>query len=90
VLENISVRLRDSFRSRLVVKVKSGEGTLDFTVVDPKRPPALVSIAGDAVASVFFVNIGGSMELKRTDLRHVKLFDERFDVQIGNLKAIDF
>lgn len=90
VLENISVRLRESFRSRLVVKVKSGEGTLDFSVVDPKRPPALVSITGDAVASVFFINIGGSMELKRTDLRHVKLFDERFDVQIGNLKAIDF
>jgi len=90
VLENISVRLRESFRSRLVVKVKSGEGTLDFATVDPKRPPALVSIEGDAVASVFFVNIGGSMELKRTDLRHVKLFDERFDVQIGTLKAIDF
>jgi hypothetical protein len=90
VLENISVRLRESFRARLVVKVKSGEGTLDFTTVDPKRPPALVSIEGDAVASVFFVNIGGSMELKRTDLKHVKLFDERFDVQIGTLKAIDF
>lgn len=90
VLENISVRLRESFRARLVVKVKSGEGTLDFATVDPKRPPALVSIEGDAVASVFFVNIGGSMELKRTDLRHVKLFDERFDVQIGTLKAIDF
>ncbi|MBL9211951.1 MAG: hypothetical protein JNL92_15945 [Opitutaceae bacterium] len=90
VLENISVRLRESFRSRLVVKVKSGEGSLDFTLVDPKRPPALVSIEGDAVASVFFVNIGGSMELKRTDLKHVKLFDERFDVQIGTLKAIDF
>jgi len=90
VLENISVRLRESFRARLVVKVKSGEGTLDFATVDPKRPPALVSIEGDAVASVLFVNIGGSMELKRTDLRHVKLFDERFDVQIGTLKAIDF
>lgn len=90
LLENISVRLRESFRSRLVVKVKSGEGTLDFASIDPKYPPALVSIAGDAVASVFFVNVGGSMELKRTDLKHVKLFDERFDVQIGTLKAIDF
>lgn len=90
VLENIAVRLRESFRSRLVVKVKSGEGTMDFASVDPKYPPALVSIAGDAVASVLFINVGGSMELKRTDLRHVKLFDERFDVQIGTLKAIDF
>lgn len=90
VLENISVNLRESFRSRLVVKVKSGEGTLDFALVDPKYPPALVAIEGDAVASVLFVNVGGSMELKRTELRHVKLFDERFDVQIGTLKAIDF
>lgn len=90
MLENISVRLRSSFRSKLVVKVKSGEGSLDFAPVDPKYPPALVAIEGDAVASVLFVNIGGSMELKRTELKHVKPFDERFDVQIGTLKAIDF
>jgi hypothetical protein len=90
LLENIAVRLRESFRSRLVVKVKSGEGTMEFAAVDPKHPPALVAIEGDAVASVLFVNVGGSMELKRTDLKHVKLFDERFDVQIGTLKAIDF
>ena len=90
VLENISLRLRESFRSKLVVKVKSGEGSLDFASVNPKYPPALVAIEGDAVASILFVNIGGSMELKRTDLKHVKPFDEQFDVQIGTLKAIDF
>ncbi|MGH7947148.1 MAG: hypothetical protein ACREH8_11955 [Opitutaceae bacterium] len=43
-----------------------------------------------AVASVLFINVGGSMELKRTDLKRVKPFDERFEVQIGTLKAIDF
>lgn len=89
-LENIAVRLRESFRSRLVVKVKSGEGSLDFAQVDPRYPPALVAIEGDAVASVLFVSVGGSMTLKRTELKHVKPFDERFDVQIGTLKAIDF
>jgi hypothetical protein len=72
------------------VKVKSGEGSLDFAVVDPKYPPTLVAIEGDAVASIFFINVGGSMELKRTQLKHVKPFDERFEVQIGTLKAIDF
>ena len=90
LLENIAVRLRESFRSKLVVKVKSGEGSLDFAPVDPKYPPALVAVAGDAVASVLFVSVGGSVELKRTELKHVKPFDERFDVQIGSLKAIDF
>jgi hypothetical protein len=89
-LENVSVRLREGFRSKLVVKVKSGEGSLDFAVIDPKYPATLVAIEGDAQASVLFVNIGGSMQLKRTELKHVKPFDERFDVQIGNLKAIDF
>lgn len=90
LLENIAVRLRESFRSKLVVKVKSGEGSLDFAPVDPRHPPTLVAIEGDAVASVLFISIGGSLELRRTELKHVKPFDERFDVQIGNLKAIDF
>jgi hypothetical protein len=90
VLENISVRLRESFRAKLVVKVKSGEGSLDFAVVDPKYPPALVSITADAAGSILFVNVGRAIVLNRTDLKHVKLYDERFDVQIGSLKAIDF
>lgn len=89
-LENISVRLRGSFRSKLIVKVKSGEGTLDFAVINPKYPPTLTSISGDASASVFFISVGGELELKRTELKHVKPFDERFEVQIGTLRAIDF
>ncbi len=90
LLENIAVQLRDSFRSKLVVKVKSAGGSLDFAPVDPKYPATLVRIEGEAVASVLFVSIGGSLVLTRTDLKHVKPFDERFDVQIGTLKAIDF
>ncbi len=89
-LENIAVRLRGTFRAKLIVKVKSGEGTLDFAVIDPKYPPTLTSVSGDASASVFFISVGGELELKRTELKHVKPFDERFEVQIGTLKAIDF
>jgi hypothetical protein len=89
-LENVSVQLRDSFRSKVVVKVKSGEGALDFSVVDPAYPPALTRIEGSGEASVLFINVGGSMTLQRTELKHVTLFDERFEVQIGTLKAIDF
>ena len=89
-LENVSVRLRDSFRSKLIVKVKSGEGSLDFAAVDPKYPATLTAIEGGAEASILFISVGGSMQLKRTELKHVKPFDERFEVQIGTLKAIDF
>lgn len=90
LLESIAVKLRDSFRSKLVVKVKSGEGTIEFAQVDPKYPPTMVRVSGDASASIFFVNVGGSLEVTRTELKHVRPFDERFEVQIGTLKAIDF
>lgn len=90
LLENIAVKLRESFRSKLVVKVKAGEGSIDFAAPDPKHPPTMVKIAGDASASILFVNVGGSIELARTELKRVKPYDERFEVQIGTLKAIDF
>lgn len=89
-LENISVRLRDSFRAKLIVKIKSGDASLDFTAIDPKHPPTLTAVRGDAQASVLFVSIGGEVEVTRTELKHVKPFNERFDIQIGTLKAIDF
>ena len=89
-LENIDVHLRASFRTRLVVKVKSGEGSLNFAVVDPKHPPTLTDLRGDASASVFFFDIGGEYELTRTDFKFVRPYYDRFEVQIGPLKAIDF
>jgi hypothetical protein len=90
LLENISVLLRESFRSMLVVKVKSGDASLEFTQVDPKHPPTLVAAEGDADWSVLFIGSGRSFDLKRTELKHVKPYDERFEVKIGTLKAIDF
>jgi hypothetical protein len=41
-------------------------------------------------ASILFVPFGGSVELDRTDFRHVRPFGDRFEVQIGALKALDF
>jgi hypothetical protein len=89
-LENITVQLRESFRTRIVVKVKSGEGTLNFAVVDPRYPPTLVDLRGDASASVFFITFGGEYELTRTDFNYVRRYYERFEVKIGPLRAIDF
>lgn len=89
-LDQISLRLREAFRSKLVIKVKSGDGILDFSSVHPEHPPTLTEIRGDASASVLFVSVGGELELKRTDFKRVKPYAERFEVQIGTLKAIDF
>ena len=90
LLENISVLLRESFRAMVVVKVKSGDASLDFAQIDPKFPPTLIAVEGDADWSILFIGSGRSVALKRTELRHVKPYDERFEVKIGTLKAIDF
>ena len=89
-VENIFIRLREAFRAKLLLKIKSGEGTLDFTPVDPPHPPTLTAVRGDASASILFISVGGELDLRRTDFKHVRPYDERFEVQIGTLKAIDF
>ena len=88
--ENISVRLRQSIREKILLKISEGEGTLDFTVVDPKFPPQLTSIVGRGSGSILFVPVGRGYELKREDFKRVKPYQERFGVQIGPLKALDF
>jgi hypothetical protein len=89
-LTSVSVRLRESFHLKVVAKVKSGEVNVEFATIDPKYGPALTALRGDATGSVLFVNVGGWVDTKRTDIQHVTPYAERFGVQIGELKALDF
>ena len=77
-------------RMVLVVKVKSGELDVDFNSVDPVHNPAMTAIRGDGMLSVFFVNLNRNGSMRRTDFKHVTPFGERFNVQIGPVKALDF
>ena len=88
--ENVSVRLRQSIREKLLIKISEGEGTLGFTVVEPKFPAQLTSIVGRGSGSILFVPVGRGYDLKREDFKRVKPYQERFGVQIGPLKALDF
>ncbi len=89
-IEQIALRLRESFRTRLIFKVKSGDGVIEFSQVDPRHPPTVSAVRGDASVSIMFVSVGGELDLTRTDFKRVKPFGERFEVKIGTLKAIDF
>ncbi len=88
--ENVTLRLRDSFRVKLVIKIQGGAANVDFGVVDPKFVPVMTSISGAGTASVLFLKFGGSIDLKRTDFLRVKPYSERFGVKIGPMKALDF
>ena len=88
--EHVGVKLREPLREMLVVKIKSGEGSIDFTPVDPKYGPQMTAIRGGGSGSILFVPIGRNYELKREDFKRVKPYGDRFEVKIGVLKAIDF
>ncbi len=89
-LENVSLRVRESFRFKVFVKVKGGTANVDFDAIDPKFAPVMTSMTGEGTASVLFIKFGGSFDMKRTDFRRVKPYSERFGVKIGPLKALEF
>ncbi len=88
--ENVSAKLRSPIREKLIVKVSAGEGQIDFKSVDPKHPPQLHQIKGTGSGSILFVPIGRTYEMRREDYKRVKPYGDRFEVQIGTLKALDF
>lgn len=89
-LQSVQATLRAPLREKLIIKVSSGEGRIDFKTVDPKYSPQLSEIRGSGTGSILFVPVGRAYELRREDYKRVKPYGDRFDVQIGTLKAIDF
>ena len=87
--ENVALKVRGAFRMKLVLKVKSGEGSVDFAAVDPAHDPVPVTMSGDASATILFVKLNGGFAAKRTDFARVKPYSERFGVKIGPMKALD-
>ncbi|MDI1318841.1 MAG: hypothetical protein PSW75_01430 [bacterium] len=89
-IENVSFTIRESFRVKLIAKIKAGEASMDFTVVDPKYPPVLTSLTGDFDASILFIPVSGTFTRTRTEWKRVKSYDERLQVKIGPLQLMDF
>ena len=88
--ENVALKVRSAFRVKLVVKVKSGEASVDFAAVDATHDALPVTMSGDATATVLFMKFGGGFDFKRTEFARVKPYGDRFGVKIGPLKALDF
>lgn len=89
-LKLIDVKLREKLRVFGVINVKSGDARLEFTEVLPEHGPALASISAGGAASVLLIPVGGRVDLVRSDFKRVTPYDERFQVKLGPLKAIDF
>jgi len=75
---------------KLIAKVKAGEMSMDFTVVDPRYGPVPTSLTGDLSGSVLFIPMSGNFTRTRTEWQRVKSFDERLSVKLGPLQFPDF
>jgi hypothetical protein len=62
-----------------------------FQSIDPKyaSQPATIHASGTARVVLFF-KLGAEADLAWSDFKRVKPYKERFDVKIGDLKALDF
>ncbi|WP_438481014.1 hypothetical protein [Oleiharenicola lentus] len=88
-VESVEMRVRESFRVKLVAKVKEGEVSLKFQVVDPQFGPVIFWMKGDFSGSLLFVPVNGTFERVRTEWKRVKSYDERLQVKLGPLQFLD-
>ena len=88
-IEHVAFRVRESFHLKLIAKVKAGEASMDFSVVDPKFGPVLTDLSGDVSGSLLFIPMSAEFTRKRTGWKRVKSYDERFQVKLGPLQILD-
>ncbi len=89
-VESVALRLRESFRVKLVAKIKAGEASMDFTILDPKFGPVITSMTGSFDASILFLPVNATFTRTRTEWQRVKSYDERLKVRLGPLQLLDF
>ena len=77
VLEQVSVKLKEAFRVKVIAKFNAMEFRMDYTTVDPQFPPQLTSVTGAFAARMLFMNVNVKTTTMRTDFQRVKPFNER-------------
>jgi hypothetical protein len=74
--EEITVKLRESFRVAGVVKVTEGGMEVRFRTIDPAHPPQPVQLKAGGGVRLLLVKLSRSFEATRTDFKRVVPFDD--------------
>lgn len=90
-IDNFLLHVREGVRMNLVAKVKAGDIVIAMSQPDAAYAPVMTSMKGNLDVSVFFFkDLATSMDRTRSDFKRVKPYDDRFQVEIGPLKVLDF
>lgn len=90
LLRSASLAVTAPFRVMVVGKVRAGQLSAVWTVVDPRYTPVLTSLDGNASGSILFVHLAGSIHQHRSNFVHVTPYSDRFGVRIGPMKVLPF
>jgi hypothetical protein len=88
--DHVDIRLPKPTRIKVVAKMHSLALSINFASVDPQFAPAATVFKDHAVISAFFKKREGGHESVRSDFKRVKPYRERFSVEIGPSRTIDF
>lgn len=90
-IDRLAVRTTEGFRVGGVARVDNVEADAVFGVIDPQyaAQPVIGTASGQAKVAWLF-RVGGRVEIGWSDFKRVEPYDTRFEVSIGDLKALDF
>lgn len=90
-LQGFSLRPKGTFRIAGIVKIEGGEVDGRLAVVQGNYAPALVWARGNGTGRILgLFRVGKGAEFSYCDYKRVRPYNERFDVKIGDVKALDF
>ena len=89
-LERFGLRAREAFRMVGVAKIDQFEIDAQFATVDPQYAPQPQLIQASGAGRVLFFPVGASAEIKWSDFKRVTPYNDRFVVELGKLKVLDF
>jgi hypothetical protein len=90
-LTSFSLRPKGVFHMAGVIRVDGGEFEGRMQTIQPKYAPVFVWGKGSGygkILGIFKVGMGGEVNL--SDYKRVMPFNDRFDVKIGDIKALNF
>ncbi|MGC4071189.1 MAG: hypothetical protein QM760_01450 [Nibricoccus sp.] len=88
--ERVDISLSKPVRVKVVAKINKIALSIDFATIDPAFGPAATIFKDHATISAFFKKREGGHESVRSDFKRVKPYRERFSVEIGPSRTIDF